>query len=74
MIILKNVYLFNSFTSIIILISFIMTIKIDNASRLPQNINTDYFMNSLPYIYLILICLIALIIFNLYKIISTKNN
>lgn len=72
--ILKNGYLFNSFTSIIILISFIMTIKIDNASRLPQNINTDYFMNSLPYIYLILICLIALIIFNLYKIISTKNN
>ncbi|MEN8435395.1 hypothetical protein NX821_002603 [Clostridium septicum] len=71
--IFKKGYLFNIFTSIIILVSFLITIKIDNDSRLPQNANTDYFMNSLPYIYLILICLIALITFNLYKAITTKK-
>lgn len=71
--IFKKGYLFNTFTLIIILVSFLITIKIDNDSRLPQNANTDYFMNSLPYIYLILICLIALITFNLYKAITTKN-
>ncbi|AYE33831.1 hypothetical protein [Clostridium septicum] len=71
--IFKKGYLFNTFTSIIILVSFLITIKIDNDSRLPQNANTDYFMNSLPYIYLILICLIALITFNLYKAITTKK-
>ncbi|WLF68943.1 hypothetical protein Q6375_13325 [Clostridium septicum] len=71
--IFKKGYLFNTFTLIIILVSFLITIKIDNDSRLPQNANTDYFMNSLPYIYLILICLIALITFNLYKAITTKK-
>lgn len=71
--IFKKGYLFNIFTLIIILVSFLITIKIDNDSRLPQNANTDYFMNSLPYIYLILICLIALITFNLYKAITTKK-
>lgn len=50
-----------------------MTIKIDNDSRLPQNINTDYHMNSLPYIYIILICLTALVILNLYKFIKVRK-
>lgn len=35
-------YLFNIALSVITLFSFFITIKIDNDSRLPQNINTDY--------------------------------
>lgn len=66
-------YLFNIAISVIALISFFMTMKIDNVSRLPQNINTDYHMNSLPYIYIILICLVALILLNLYQFIKSKK-
>lgn len=66
-------YLFNIAISVITLFSFFMTIKIDNDSRLPQNINTDYHMNSLPYIYIILICLTALVILNLYKFIKVRK-
>lgn len=67
-------YLFNTIILVIILMSFWMTIKIDNDSRLPQNINTDYYMNSLPYVYVILICLAVLILFNVYKVINVKKN
>lgn len=72
----SKAYLFNIIMSIITLISFWMTIKIDNDSRLPQNINTDYYMNSLPYIYIILFCLFVLILFNLYQTIKNikKSN
>lgn len=66
-------YLFNIAISVITLFSFFMTIKIDNDSRLPQNINTDYHMNSFPYIYIILICLAALVILNLYKFIKVRK-
>lgn len=66
-------YLFNIALSVITLFSFFITIKIDNDSRLPQNINTDYHMNSLPYIYIILICLTALVILNLYKFMKVRK-
>ncbi|MBS4804728.1 MAG: hypothetical protein KH005_07605 [Clostridium sp.] len=69
----ENGYLFNIAISVITLFSFFMTIKIDNDSRLPQNINTDYHMNSLPYIYIILICLSALVLLNLYKFIKVRK-
>ncbi|GAA0070806.1 hypothetical protein UT300003_23300 [Clostridium sardiniense] len=73
---ISKAYLFNIIMSIITLISFWMTIKVDNNSRLPQNINTDYYMNSLPYIYIILFCLIVLVLFNLYQAITSikKSN
>ena len=68
-------YLFNIIVSAIISFSFFVTIKLDNNSRLPENVNTDYYMNSLPYIYIILICLFILIIFTLYKfVISIRKN
>ena len=68
-------YLFNIIVSAIISFSFFVTIKLDNNSRLPENVNTDYYMNSLQYIYRILICLFILIIFNLYKfVISIRKN
>ena len=69
----ENGYLFNIAISVITLFSFFMTIKIDNDSRLPQNINTDYHMNSLTYIYIILICLSALVLLNLYKFIKVRK-
>lgn len=73
---ISKAYLFNIIMSTITLISFLMTIKVDNDSRLPQNINTDYYMNSLPYIYIILFCLIVLVLFNLYQAIKSikKSN
>lgn len=74
---ISKICLFNIILTITILLSFIMTIRIDNASRLLENINTDYHMNSLPYIYLILVCLIVLIVFNIYhcvKSIKKVNN
>lgn len=67
---IDKAYLFNIIMSGLTLMSFCITIKIDNDSRLPQNINTDYYMNSLPYVYVILICLVVLILFNLYKAIK----
>lgn len=38
-------YLFNIIVSAIISFSFFVTIKLDNNSRLPENVNTDYYMN-----------------------------
>lgn len=69
----KKEYLINIFISLVTLISFFMIIKIDNESRLPINIYTDYHMNSLPYIYIVLIGLCVLIIFNLYKFLKIKK-
>lgn len=69
----KKEYLINIFISLVTLISFFMIIKIDNESRLPINIGTDYHMNSLPYIYIVLIGLCVLIIFNLYKFLKIKK-
>lgn len=69
----KKEYLINIVISLVTLISFFMIIKIDNESRLPININTDYHMNSLPYIYAVLIGLCVLIIFNLYKFLKVKK-
>lgn len=50
-----------------------MVIKIDNDSRLTHNINTDYHMNSLPYIYIILTYLAALVLLNLYNFIKGRK-
>ena len=69
----KKEYLINIFISLVTLISFFMIIKIDNESRLPINIDTDYHMNSLPDIYIVFIGLCVLIIFNLYKFLKIKN-
>lgn len=69
----KKSYLFNLIMLVITFLSYCMTIKIDNDSRLPINMNTDYYMNSLPYIYIILISLVILIIFNFYKFIKDRE-
>ena len=47
-------------------------VRIDNFSRLPENINTDYFMNSLPYIYLIIIIALPNIIFDTVQVLKKK--
>lgn len=69
----KMSYIFNLVMLGITLLSYCMTIKIDNDSRLLINMNTDYHMNSLPYIYIILISLVFLIIFNLYQVIKDRK-
>lgn len=65
---MKKEYIVNIILSLIATISFFQVIRLDNEARLPENINTDYYMNSLPYIYVILICLGALTIFNIYML------
>lgn len=58
----------NILSIITLAISFFYMIKIDNKSRLPANINTDYHMNSLPFIYLIIGSLVVMIIVALLRI------
>lgn len=58
--------------SLIGLITFLLMIKIDNESRLPQNIDTDYYMNSLPHIYVILFIFVVLILINLVSMLKKK--
>ena len=52
---MKKTKITNLIASIISAYSIYMIIKIDNLSRLSENINTDYHMRSLPYLYLIII-------------------
>lgn len=58
----------NIIFSLIATISFFQIIKLNNEARLPQNINMDYYTNSLLYIYIILISLGVLTIFNIYML------
>ena len=51
---MKKTKITNLIASIISAYSIYMIIKIDNLSRLSENINTDYYMSSLPYLYLII--------------------
>ena len=39
-------------------------LAIENTARLPEYINTDYHMNSLPFIYICLIAMLELVILN----------
>ena len=67
-------YLISIFCGLSLIITFSIVTKIDNISRLPENINTDYYMNSLPFIYLIFAILIILILTNIIAIVKSKNN
>lgn len=55
-------------------ISFFYLLKIDNASRLPENINTDYHMSALPFIYLIIGSLIAMFVLAVLRIRKIKKD
>lgn len=59
---MKKLEAVNFISLVTLAISFFYMIRIDNQSRLPANINTDYYMNSLPFIYLIIGSLAVLII------------
>lgn len=65
---MKKEYMVNIIFSLIATISFFQIIKLNNEARLPQNINMDYYTNSLLYIYIILISLGVLTIFNIYML------
>lgn len=65
---MKKLETVNIVSLMILAISFFYMIRIDNNSRLPANINTDYYMNSLPFIYLIIGSLVVLIIISFLRI------
>lgn len=71
---MKKLETVNILTIVLLGIGFFNMIKIDNDSRLPGNINTDYFMNSLPYIYLIIACILVLVLLTLLRIRYFKVN
>lgn len=71
---IRGGYVINIILSVISIICFFYIIKIDNESRLLQNIESDYYVNSLPCIYLVLICLGTITIFNMYKLAMEKGN
>lgn len=48
-------------------------LAIENTARLPKYINTDYHMNSLPFIYICLIAMLALVILNTVWIIKSRK-
>lgn len=62
---MKKTKITNLIASIISAYSIYMIIKIDNLSRLSENINTDYYMRSLPYLYLIIISIFVSFIISL---------
>lgn len=70
---MKKLEAINIISLITLAISFFYMIKIDNDSRLPANINTDYYMNSLPFIYLIIGSLIVLAIISCVRIWHLKK-
>lgn len=70
---MKKLEAINIISLITLAISFFYMIKIDNDSRLPANINTDYYMNSLPFIYLIIGSLIVLTIISCVRIWHLKK-
>lgn len=59
---MKKLEAVNIISLVTLSISVFYMIKIDNHSRLPENINTDYYMASLPFIYLIIGSIIVLAI------------
>lgn len=70
---MRKLCIANLVMSIIASTAFFSIIKIDNESRLPENIYTDYHMNSLPFIYLLTLALIVLIAVNLSILFSKKS-
>lgn len=63
---MKKLCIINLVVATLISVAFYFMIKIDNESRLPQNIDTDYFMKSLPWIYVLLFSLVVLFLVNLF--------
>lgn len=59
--------------SIITLISFNVMLQIENTARLPEYIDSDYHMRSLPYIYIILISILIVIVLNLFYICKDRK-
>lgn len=67
----KNII--NSLLTIVSIFSFFKMLAIENTARLPEYINTDYHMNSLPFIYICLLAMLALVILNTVWIIKSRK-
>lgn len=64
--------LINLILSAVSLIDFMVILRIGNIARSPEFIETDYFMNSLFYEWLLIILLCIMIIYNLFYLIKDK--
>lgn len=71
---MKKLEVLNIASILLLSFSFFKMIKIDNDSRLPENVNTDYYMNSLPYIYVIIICILLLTLVTCIRMIKSRRN
>lgn len=70
---MKKLETINAVALITLAISFFYMIKIDNDSRLPANVNSDYHMNALPFIYIIIVCLLVMVVISFLRIRKLKN-
>lgn len=59
--------------TIVSIFSFFKILAVENTARLPEYINTDYHMNSLPFIYICLLAMLALVILNTVWIINSQK-
>lgn len=65
---MKKLEILNGLTLLTLAVSFFFMIKIDNTSRLPIHLGTDYHMNALPFIYMIIFSLLVLVILSVIRI------
>ena len=66
-------YIINSLLTIVSIFSFFKLLAIENTARLPEYINTDYHMNSLPFIYICLLAMLVLATLNTVWIIKSQK-
>lgn len=70
---MRKQYLINSLLTMVSIFSFFKILAIENTARLPEYINTVYHMNSLPFIYICLLAMLALVILNIMWIIKSRK-
>ena len=70
---MRKKYVINSLLTIVSIFSFFKMLAIENTARLPEYINTDYHMNSLPFIYICLLAMFIIVILNTVWIIKSKK-
>lgn len=70
---MRKRYIINSLLTIVSIFSFFKMLAIENTARLPKYMNTDYHMNSLPFIYICFIAMLALVILNTVWIIKSRK-
>lgn len=70
---MKKVAITNIVLTFLEMITFLKIMDIENTSRLPKYLNTDYHFHSLPYIYLSILIMLIIFGYNLFIIFRRKN-